>query len=102
MRFSNLVQQIKEVSRPEWFAASALSVAMFSVGFSVSVAACSAKKVEPRGKALAGGEARGSRDASRSRRRSDEQRDHGCGRAEGERCRAEPTPPRARGEPASR
>jgi hypothetical protein len=49
MRFSNLVQQIKEVSRPEWFAASALSVAMFSVGFSVSVAACSAKKVEPPG-----------------------------------------------------
>ena len=44
MRFSNLVQQVKEVSRPEWFAASALSVAMFSVGFSVSVAACSTQK----------------------------------------------------------
>jgi hypothetical protein len=49
MRFSNLIQQVKEVSRPEWFAASALSVAMFSVGFSVSVAACNAKKVEPPG-----------------------------------------------------
>ncbi len=49
MRFSNLVQQVKEVSRPEWFAASALSVAMFSVGFSVSVAACHAKKAEPPG-----------------------------------------------------
>ncbi len=47
MRFSNLVQQVKEVSRPEWFAASALSVAMFSVGFSVSVAACSTHKGEP-------------------------------------------------------
>jgi hypothetical protein len=56
MRFSNLVQQIKEVSRPEWFAASALSVAMFSVGFSVSVAACSAQKAEPPGLKPAGTE----------------------------------------------
>lgn len=58
MRFSNLVQQVKEVSRPEWFAASALSVAMFSMGFSVSVAACSTQKAEPPGatrSATAGG-----------------------------------------------
>lgn len=47
MRFSKLVQELKQVSRPEWLAASALAASLFSVGFSLSVAACNVKKTEP-------------------------------------------------------